>query len=219
MQIFPTYTPAYFETGEIFRQQANLHPTDPKPRLTALRLYSDAAEGDPFDALARVRLGETSWEIARRLDPTEPALLQYADHAIKAFDEAVDIRPYDVDLLVAVSRTFIAMGKFSDAATRLEVAHSIAPFSADVYLVIAEASLARNPPDMVGADIALRAAIENDPKMISARLRLGRIRQAQERWKEAREQFNAILALAPDHAEAKQRLAEIDTAATTRPGT
>jgi protein O-mannosyl-transferase len=215
---FPGYAPAYYEVADSFRVQAEKKPTDPLPRLRALEYYRKAAALDPFDARSRVQFGRTAWEIAKRLNVDDPTNAEkFVDEATKSFDEAIELRPYDVDLLVTISKTLIEMGKLAPAGSLLETARSIAPTRADVYEAIADASLARRPSDINGADVSLRLAISLDPKSVTARVKLGTLRQVQERWREAKRLFETALELDPKNAEAKRRLAEVETSATTRP--
>jgi tetratricopeptide (TPR) repeat protein len=215
MQTFPTYAPAFFEAGNAFSRRADLRPTDPLPRLTAMQLFQEAAARDPLDAWSRVRLGQTRWEIARRLDWQDPSRDTFYDKAAEALDEAVQLRAYDVDLLVTVSETLVEMRRLGEAGRFLESARSIDPSRAETYVVLGDAFLAGG--NATGTEASLRTAIGLSPRFVIARLRLAALHQMQGRWNEARDQLTRVLELNPDHAEAKRRLAEIEAAATTRP--
>ena len=215
---FGGFAPAHYSVAESFRIQADRVPTDPLPRLRALEYYRNAAARDPFDALSRVQYGRTAWEIAKRLNVDDPAGAEkFVNTASESFDEAIELRPYDVGMLIDISKTLIEMGKLAPAGSLLETARSIAPNRSDVYEVIADAALARRPSDINGADVSLRLAISLDGKAVSPRLKLGAMRQSQERWREAKRLFETALELDPKNAEAKRRIAEVETSATTRP--
>lgn len=215
MQSFPNYGPAYFEAGNCFRIEADKRPTDPIPRLTAFRLFNEASRNEPRNARFHLARGRTAWEIAKRMDPDDPEVDNYFRAAGEAFDEALALRPYDVELLIPIARTLTEMGRLGAASALLEQARSISPTRSDVYEAIADASLARK--DVYGADVSLRLAIDFDPKAVNARLKLGTLRQQQERWRDAKALFEAVLEIDPENAEAKRKLADNERFATTRP--
>lgn len=80
-----------------------------------------------------------------------------------------------------------------------------APEDGSLYLALGEALLWKKKVDL--AEAAIRTAVDREPNLVEARVRLGWVLNSRARRAEAAEQYRRAIELAPDHAEAHLGLA------------
>lgn len=208
IQIESEYAPFYSRAGELLRRIAYAQPNDLDVRKASKLLFLRATELDPKDAYQRLRVAEANSVMLRRMAPDDPQTQAIFDETLLMIDEATALQPFHVNNLISAARLLLPLGKVSDASTRLDVARAIDPDNAEIYTLLGEAYMAANVPDT--AEIALGRALELDPRSVPALVRLGALRQRQERWDAAREALNSAITLNANSAEANARLADVN---------
>ena len=130
--------------------------------------------------------------------------LQYAE-ALRTFQEVVKLRPDYADGYINVAVTNIEWEKYDDARGSLEKALQLSPGNARALYYL---GLVERRDGNCDAEIAdLRAVVEKFPLSRDARRELGISYYQQHRYKEAREQFEALQAIEPDDLAAHYNLA------------
>ena len=195
--------------------------------LAALLLSLPAAAATPADdafrtSYAREARGDTAGALAA-LEPIVATplngyvlelrrgwLLYLAGRlpdAAKAYERAIALEPKALEPRHGILLPLLADRRFAEAKKHADAALAIAPqdFTALSKLGYIEYSLLRYEP----AEAAYRRALALHPGSVDLRAGLGWALLRQRRLPEAREQLERVLAVAPDHASAKEGLAAI----------
>ena len=122
-------------------------------------------------------------------------------------EELLQLRPDDVEALVAVTKGRAAAGDAAGALTALEQAQRRAPARADLHKL--QGDIALQVGDKRGALAAYGAALDLDPGYVQVWLDLGRLHEDREAWRDAQHAYERALEALPTFNEAALALADL----------
>jgi len=161
----------------------------------ALERFREARAVDP--ARTDARLGEVKALLA----------LSKGDEARGLAEELIAVAPDDVEVLVAVARARTITGAAAEALTALRVAQQRAPARADLHKL--QGDVALKVGDRKGALTAYRSALELDGGFVQVWLEMGRLREQEEEWDDARQAYEKALDTLPTFHDAAMALSDL----------
>lgn len=161
---------------------------------SALNLWSRTAADCPANPRAHLNLGVELQHTGR------------LDEAVASFSRAVALEPAYVSAHYQLGATLLQLGRLPAAQAALETAVRLGPRHADAWLALGNARLQTG--DAAGAIAAFTASLDLQPAA-DVHYNLALALLAARRDAEAETHLRAALALAPELAAARQRLAEL----------
>ena len=194
--------PAYeaFLKGE--ESAAGLSKRDPPSLRKALAFYEQAVALDPRFAQAWARIAGASSALYFNATPTP----ELSERARRAAETAISLAPNDPESHSAMG-TYkrLVLGDFRGAQEHYARGMSLAPGNAD--LMSDAAAVERSLGQWDTAQRLLRDAQRLDPRSVSVHIQIGRVLLHLRRYPEARQTFDAGLALSPDNLNVIERRA------------
>ncbi len=183
------------------RKQANALWSDRKRRDEAGQLYARIARLDPNDALAKKR--------AKNAPPLRPMALKTGKPIVTpAPDGRRKANTAKAKALIAEGKKLLSRGNARKAKASFEEARALLPLSFGALLGLAQShfNLGNYPQALARAASAHQVAPRNTRALMllgDARFRLGRVTAAKKAWRR-------VLEIAPNHAAARERLAQLE---------
>lgn len=128
-----------------------------------------------------------------------------------SFTRSLELDPKSVAALAYLGTTYSEQGQYAEAIKYYERAIAVGPGSTVPYYLAADAMLNLPELDVGRAEKYLRRSIELDASFTSAHMALARLHVRAERWTEAAAEFELVVKLSPDSAEARYQLARAYT--------
>lgn len=129
------------------------------------------------------------------------AVLGLEDEAVEKYDDALDLKPNDPDLLNSYGAFLCSIGKLDEAQKKLKLAYSN-PFYDSIYLAQSNAgSCFVKSGDYKQAEALLRKSLRVDPKLPGSLISMADIGIKTERYLMARayiERYHAVKAPSPE---------------------
>jgi tetratricopeptide (TPR) repeat protein len=209
-----------------YRAAARLGRGDRDDQEDAYRLLADTVQRTPDDWQAREWLARVTEELAH--DPAETAAqwaaawqvlyeeglfgraLEPAQRAVRAYRQAVGVRPEDVGLLLAAGRTLAQVGLGQEAAGLLRRAAAL-PAASQIRLDVADALLDLGDHETAGA--LTRAVIAVEPgseRAVTGLTRALSRRRDEQSLDEAERLLTVFLQSHPDSVDAEAQLGELN---------
>jgi tetratricopeptide (TPR) repeat protein len=171
--------------------------------------FAEVLKADPFNAKAHCRIGNVYWAQGKTED------------ALNAIKRALELQPWDSEIVLACHRIFTAFGKTGPAKELLQLYLEKNPGDSEIRSKLEShaCSTGHDPQngaaeflrrhgelqfgrgDTAHATACFEMAIEEDPRMAEAYNNLGVIKLESGRVMEALENFRVALALNPDDIE------------------
>jgi TolB-like protein len=196
------HLPAYeaFLKGE--EAAAGLSKRDPPSLRKALGFYEQAVALDPGFAQAWARIAGASSGLYFNATPTP----ELSERARRAAETAISLAPNDPESHSAMG-TYrrLVLADFRGAQEHYARGMSLAPGNAD--LMSDAAAVERSLGQWDTAQKLLRDAQRLDPRSVSVHIQIGRVLLLLRRYREARQTFDAGLALSPDNLNLIERRA------------
>jgi tetratricopeptide (TPR) repeat protein len=131
------------EAKRALRQAADMSPVDAEVygMLSALhRRDAEAAAADRYESLYARRSEELGWDAARQQDALGGCLMSVGLHeqAVRAFRQAVTLRPSDAGLQVHLEEALLKGGRLAEAAVAGARALELDPRSAPAHLALGQ---------------------------------------------------------------------------------
>jgi Tfp pilus assembly protein PilF len=126
--------------------------------------------------------------------------------AVQAFNRAIELDPEFAQVYAYLGITRVAAGHYEEAAGLYEQAQRRNPNIAVIHYLLADALLKQTDADAARAEKSLKRAIDLDATYAPARLALGKLRARAGRLQEAVADFEQVIRLDPNLAEAYYQL-------------
>ena len=175
----------------------------------AIRAYRNALELQPTYQLARTNLSDVLWQKANARRQSGRSA-----EAISAYLELQKLHPDDTDIASLLGELYLKVRDYPAAVSAFHKVYGALPTDkqAQHNLMAAYqhyAQALRNRRDYNGAVVQLQKAIDLFPTDITLRLSLSQAYQHVGKYEQARDALEQILAQAPDNANAKTELVNL----------
>lgn len=174
------------------------------------------------EAAGAEQAAQTSFDKALELNPDLPSVLVNVarcalasgntENALKTSSRAVELQPEMSDAHNIRGLALKQLGQFEDARAAFSVALSIEPHNVPILINMGEFLRERGQLDRAQTTLeqALAATQKGTVDWVNATLTLGLVFAKTGRYDDARERYNSILALVPDHLESLVNRGELN---------